>query len=281
MIKTPEQLKGAIRNVSREKNIHAQEVLQIFMFERIIERLSCSKYRKQFILKGGLLIASIIGISQRTTLDMDTTVKGLPVTEEKIYEVIEEILSTPLEDGVAFRITGIKPIREADAYDNFRVSLQAEYGKMNIPMKIDITTGDEITPRETEYPYPCLFEDKTIPVMAYTKETILAEKYETIIRRDVSNTRARDYYDLQVLFNLYRSEANWKVLKEAVDATAKKRGSSSKLEMADEVIAAIANSSQLKQLWENYQRENAYAKDISFEDVTDTVREFSSKLRVG
>ena len=176
MLKTPEQLKGAIRNLAKEKGLHAQEVLQIFMFERIIERLSVSSYKDKFILKGGLLISAILGVAERTTMDMDTTVKGFPMDEKSIRKAITEILNQPVNDGIEFQLLYLTPIREDDEYENFRASIQATYGKMKISMKIDITTGDEITPKEVQFSYPFLFDDRQVLVKAYTQETILAEK---------------------------------------------------------------------------------------------------------
>lgn len=190
-MKTPEQLKGAIRNVAKKNNLMPQEVLQMFLFERILERLSVSEYKNNFILKGGLLISSMIGITERTTMDMDTTVKDIPM--------------------------------EDDAYNNFRIHINAIYGKINNPMKIDITIGDKITPAAIEYSYKMIFEDKKMSVMAYTLETILAEKYETIIRRNIGTTRARDFYDLYSLFHSRKNEVRKEILKSAVNHTAKKR----------------------------------------------------------
>ena len=199
-MKTPEQLKGAIRNIAASNNLRAQEVLQMYMFERIIERLAKSKYCNNFILKGGLLISSMIGISSRTTMDMDTTVCGIHMEKNVIKKIIEEIISMDIGDGIGFEFIKIEPIREDEAYNNFRVSIKATYGKVNNPMKIDITTGDEIIPSAIRYSYKMMFENREVPVMAYSLETILAEKYETIIRRNIGNTRARDFYDLFVLF---------------------------------------------------------------------------------
>ena len=178
-MKTAEQLKGAIRNIAKDKNVRSQEVLQMFLFERILDRLAASSYKNNFILKGGLLISSMIGISERTTMDMDTTVRGIDMAEDKIERIVKEVLSIDAEDGIHFTYKRIEPIREDDDYNNFRVYMDAEYGKIKNPMKIDITTGDEITPAAVRYDYPLLFEERSIPVMAYTLETILAEKYET------------------------------------------------------------------------------------------------------
>ena len=277
-MKTPEQLKGAIRKLAKEKGIHAQEVLQIFMFERIIERLSVSLYKDRFILKGGLLISAILGVAERTTMDMDTTVKGLPMDEQSIRKAISEILAQPVDDGIEFRLLDLTPIREDDEYENFRASIQAVYGKMKIPMKIDITTGDEITPKEIQFSYPFLFDDRRVMVKAYTQETILAEKYETIIRRNVGNTRARDFYDLHLLYQLYRENADWNLLKQAVLATAKKRDSLSVLQDTKRILLALEESTILVDLWKRYQTQNLYAREITYPAIIETVKEFTEKM---
>ena len=278
MMKTPEQLKGAIRNLAKKKGIHAQEVLQIFMFERIIERLSVSLYKDRFILKGGLLISAILGVAERTTMDMDTTVKGLPMDEQSIRKAISEILDQTVDDGIEFQLLDLTPIREDDEYENFRASIQATYGKMKIPMKIDITTGDEITPKEIQFSYPFLFDDRQAMVKAYTQETILAEKYETIIRRNVENTRARDFYDLHPLYRLYRENADWNLLKQAVLATAKKRDSLSVLQDTKRILLALEESTVLQDLWKRYQTQNLYAREITYPAIMESVKEFAEKM---
>ena len=280
-MKTPEQLKGAIRNLAKKKGIHAQEVLQIFMFERIMERLSVSSFKDRFILKGGLLISAILGVAERTTMDMDTTVKGLPMDEQSIRKAISEILDQPVDDGIEFRLLDLTPIREDDEYENFRASIQAVYGKMKIPMKIDITTGDKITPKEIQFSYPFLFDDRRVMVKAYTQETILAEKYETIIRRNVGNTRARDFYDLHLLYRLYRENADWNLLKQAVLATAKKRNSISVLQNTRQILPALKESTVLQDLWKRYQAQNLYAKEITYSEVMETVDEFTLQMNFG
>ncbi len=278
MIKTPEQLKGAIRNLAKKKGIHAQEILQIFMFERIIERLSVSPYKDRFILKGGLLISAILGVAERTTMDMDTTVKDVPMDEQSIWKAISGILDQPVDDGIKFQLLGLTPIREDDKYENFRASIQAVYGKMRIPMKIDITTGDEITPKEIQFSYPFLFDDRRVMVKAYTQETILAEKYETIIRRNVGNTRARDFYDVHLLYRLYQENADWDLLKQAVLTTAKKRDSLSVLQDTERTLLALEESNVLRELWKRYQTQNLYAREITYSSVMETVNEFTERM---
>ena len=272
-MKTPEQLKGAIRNNAKMNNLMPQEILQMFLFERILERLSVSKYRGNFILKGGLLISSMIGITERTTMDMDTTVRGLPMEVGAITDIVSEIMEINVGDGIVFKIVKIEPIRDDDEYNNFRVHLKAVYGKVNNPMKIDITTGDKITPAAIEYSYKLMFEDKQIPVMAYTLETILAEKYETIIRRNIGTTRARDFYDLYVLFKSRRDEVRKDILKLAVTNTAAKRGSLAAISGYVEICEELRNEEALHRLWNNYVEENSYAAHLKYEDMVDNVFE--------
>lgn len=248
------------------------------MFERIIERLSVSSYKDKFILKGGLLISAILGITERTTMDMDTTVKGFPMDEKSIRKAITEILNQPVNDGIEFQLLYLTPIREDDEYENFRASIQATYGKMKISMKIDITTGDEITPKEVQFSYPFLFDDRQVLVKAYTQETILAEKYETIIRRNIGNTRARDFYDLHLLYRLYQENADWYLLKQAVLSTAKKRDSLSVLQDTARILPALRESTVLQGLWKRYQTQNLYAREITYPAIMETITEFTERM---
>ena len=279
-MKTPEQLKGAIRSMAMKKKLRAQEVLQMFLFERILERLANSAYKDNFILKGGLLISSMIGISERTTMDMDTTVRGIQMEENEIVKVIEEIISTDMGDGIHFIYESIEPIREDDAYNNFRVHLRAKYGKIDSPMKIDVTTGDMITPAAIQFDFPMLFEDKSVSVMAYTLETILAEKYETIIRRNVGTTRARDYYDLHTLYRSRKDEIRPDVLKAAVLHTAEKRDSMKDMEQWQEILDDIKAEPLMYSIWSHYVAENQYVGQLSFEEVLKTTEEIAEMLQI-
>ena len=278
MNKSPEQLKGAIRNIAKDKNLRAQEVLQMFFFERIIERLAESKYSSNFILKGGLLISSMIGIAERTTMDMDTTVQGIDMNEEEIKQVIKDIIAIDVDDGVSFVFQRIEPIREEDEYNNFRVYLKAVYGKIDNPMKIDITTGDAITPRAINYKFSFIFEDRSVTVMAYSLETIIAEKYETIIRRNIGNTRARDFYDIYTLYRWHREDINAGVLREAVYKTAEKRDSISEIEEWEEILFDIQQEPEIYHLWENYVKDNAYIGSLSFDEVLGAVKEIGELI---
>lgn len=279
-MKTPEQLKGAIRSMAAKKNLRAQEVLQMFLFERVLERLAASPYRNNFILKGGLLISSMIGISERTTMDMDTTVRGIQMEEDEIVATIKAILAIDVGDGICFDFQKIEPIREDDAYNNFRVHLRARYGKIDSPMKIDVTTGDIITPAAIQYDFPLVFEEKTIPVMAYTLETILAEKYETIIRRNIGTTRARDFYDLHMLYRSRKDEIRLDVLRKAVLHTAQKRDSVEDIMDWKDILKDIREEPQLYLLWDNYVADNKYIGELKFHEVLDTVDEIANALNL-
>ena len=267
-----ESIKRKIRSLTEKKNLKSQEVLQIYFFERFLERLSKSKYKNNFVIKGGFLISSLIGIENRTTMDMDTTIKGIALKEEKIKEIVEEIININVDDGIKFEMKDISYIREEDEYENFRISLTANVGKTKNPMKLDLTTGDAITPREIEYTYPCIFSREDIKIMAYPLETILAEKYETIIRRNITTTRMRDFYDLYTLYKLKKDEINYEILREAIERTSEKRGSHEIMQDYEEIIKDIKEDSYLRSLWEVYLSENKYIGDLKFDKVLDVVR---------
>lgn len=275
-----ESIKGKIRNLAEKKNLKSQEVPQIYFFERLLERLSKSQYKNNFVIKGGFLISSLIGIENRTTMDMDTTIKGIALKEDRIKEIVEEILDINVDDGIRFEIKDISYIREEDKYENFRISLIANVGKTQNPMKIDITTGDAITPREIEYAYPCIFSKKDIKIMAYPLETILAEKYETIIRRNITTTRMRDFYDLYTLYKLKKDDIDYEVLKEAVKRTSNRRGSQEMMKDYEKIIEDIKEDSYLRSLWDVYLKENKYIGDLSFDKVVDVVTILSNDTKL-
>ena len=270
-MKNAMQLKAVIKNIAKEKHISAQLVMQNFMLERLLERISVSKYQQNFILKGGFLIAAMVGLDTRATMDMDATIKGLPINEQTVREIFEEICKIELADDVAFSFRSIGEIREGDVYAGYRVSLSADYPPMAIPLKLDITTGDKITPKEIEYHFKLLLEDRSISVLAYNLETILAEKLETVISRGDQNTRPRDYYDIYILSKLQYSNIEPNVLKAAMNKTSEKRGSIAVVEDYNRIMDTIRNSNVMKRQWENYQKDFEYAKDIVFEDACDAI----------
>lgn len=265
------QLKAVIKNISKDKHISAQLVMQNFMLERLLERISVSKYRQNFILKGGFLIAAMVGLDTRATMDMDATIKGWPVNEESIKNMFLDICKIDLQDDVTFEFKKIGEIREGDDYTGYRVSLSANYPPMAVPLKLDITTGDKITPREIEYRFKLLLEDREIPVLAYNLETVMVEKLETVVSRGDQNTRPRDYYDIYILAKMQYKNIETEYLRAALDATSKKRGSSDILKEYKNIIDIVRNSDVMIKQWRTYQRDFEYATDISFDEVCDAV----------
>ena len=270
-MKNAMQLKAIIKNLAKEKHISAQLVMQNFMLERLLERISVSKYQQNFILKGGFLIAAMVGLDTRATMDMDATIKGLTVNEQTIREMFEEICKIEINDDVTFSFQSIGEIREGDEYAGYRVSLSANYPPMAVPLKLDITTGDKITPKEIEYQFKLLLEDRNISVLAYNLETIMAEKLETVISRGDQNTRPRDYYDIYILIKLQYSNIEPRALKAALEATTKKRGSSEVVRDYRKIMDTVRNSGIMQKQWDNYQKDFEYATDIAFVDACDAV----------
>ena len=270
--KNPMQLKAFIKKKAAEKNISAQLVMQNYMLERLLERISLSKYKRNFILKGGFLISAIVGLDTRATMDLDTTIRGFTLTHESIREIFEEICAIEISDDVHFELTDISDIREGDDYPGIRVSLKANYPPISVPLTVDVTTGDVITPGEIEYTFFLLFDDRTISIFAYNLETVLAEKIETVLSRGVANTRPRDFYDIHILWALRGAECSRKTLLQALERTADKRGSREVLNLYTDIVAEIRESKQLREFWKKYQRTFDYAKDISFDDACDSVQ---------
>lgn len=270
--RNPMQLKAFIKKKAADKNISPQLVMQNYMLERLLERISLSKYKNNFILKGGFLISAIVGLDTRATMDLDTTIKGLTLTHESIREIFREICTVEVADDVKFELVDIADIREGDDYPGIRVSLKANYPPISVPLTVDVTTGDIITPKEIEYTFSLLFDDRTINILAYNIETVLAEKLETVLSRSIANTRPRDFYDTHILYALRGEECDAKMLLQALERTADKRGSLSVLEVYTDIIAEIRASEQLRGFWRKYQRDFDYVKDISFNDVCDTIQ---------
>ena len=270
------QLKAKIKNLALKNHVPAQAVLQNFMLERLLERVSLSKYKDIVILKGGMLIASMVGISSRTTMDMDATLRGYPLTEKAIQEALSEICAIPLGDEVSLELDHITPIREDDDYGGFRVAIIAKYESINTPLKIDITTGDIITPDAIRYAFQSNFENKKIEVWAYNIETILAEKVETILRRSVLNTRPRDYYDVYIIMKTQRRAINKNLFRTALNATAQKRTSLAALKEQDIILQSIQTDTIMRQRWERYCKENYYANGIEFDVVIGILKELIS-----
>lgn len=270
-MKSAMQLKEIIKNIAKNKNISAALVLQNYMLERFLERVSLSRYHDNYIIKGGFLIASMVGLDSRATMDMDATIKGYPVNEEAIRKMVEDIIAVPVEDAIHFCLKSVREIREGDEYTGYRVALTADYEKMAVPLKLDITTGDKITPREIEYSYKLMMEDRSIRVLAYNLSTILAEKLETVVSRGNQNTRPRDYYDIYILSKLQAENIDVDSLKAALSATTAKRGSSELMMQYAEIMRTVKSSDVMKRQWDNYRKDFDYAAGIEFEETCDAV----------
>ena len=279
-MKTSEQIKGAIRNISKKTGINPNSLLQMCLFEGILEKLSKSKYSENFILKGGLLISSLIGVDMRSTMDMDTTLRGIPLNEVSITKILNEILAIEIDADIEYKLIKLSPIRQEDVYEDFCASISCIFGKINATLNIDITTGDVITPREMNYSYSKILEEGTIPIMTYTIETILAEKFETISSRNITTTRARDFYDLYMVYSIYKDKIDKGILRKAIERTSKYRGSFETALQYKEIVELFRESETPKKLWKKYTQNNPYAKDVDFLDTISVYEEIGTVLNV-
>ena len=279
-MKTSEQIKGAIRNISKKTGVNPNSLLQMCLFEGILEKISKSKYRENFILKGGLLISSLIGVDVRSTMDMDTTLRGIPLNEVSITNILNEILAIEIDADIEYKLIKLSPIRQEDVYEDFCASISCIFGKINASLNIDITTGDVITPREMNYSYSKILEEGTIPIMTYTIETILAEKFETISSRNITTTRARDFYDLCMIYSIYKDKIDKDILRKAIERTSKYRGSFETALQYKEIVELFRESETPKELWKKYTQNNPYSKDVDFLDTISVYEEIGTVLNV-
>lgn len=255
-------------NGSNDVSLHLH---QMFFFEHVLMRLEKSNYRDNIILKGGVLLSSIIGSDMRTTKDIDATLKSIPLNEESIRNIFEEILSIDINDGFTFKIESIKDIRLEDEYGGYRINVYGEFDKLKTHFFIEVTTGDIITPREIKYKYNSIFEEKTMDIMAYTIETIIAEKFESIISKNITTTRAKDFYDMYIIINNYINKVNKKTLVKAIERTFKHRNTNFNMEYINDTFEIIKDSIVLKELFDNYSKKLNYAKNVKFEDTINAI----------
>ena len=263
----PMQLKAIIKKKAAEKHIPEQLLLQNYMLERLLERITLTKYQRNFILKGGFLIGAIVGLDTRTTMDLDATIKGLELSHPTIRLVFEEVCQVRLDDDVTFEISSIDDIRETDDYPGIRVGLKANYPPISVPLFVDVTTGDKITPEAIDYRLNLLFDERSIQVLAYNLETLLAEKIETVISRNIANTRPRDFYDIYILHRLHEKSFSSDILKKAIEATATKRGSLPAIRGYQKAMLDVAASDRMNGFWNKYQKDYSYAAGIHFNDI--------------
>ena len=268
-----DKLKNIIYKKAHGNSDISQKFYQLFYFERILERISISNYRGQIILKGGLLLTSIIGNDERTTKDMDATLKGIPLTKNDVEKVFNEILNIDIDDGVSFQIISIKDIRLEDEYGGFRLNILSTLDNNKTYITVELTTGDVITPREMKYNYNSIFEDKKIPIMSYPLETVLAEKFQTIVTRGLLNTRLKDFYDVYILINTKINELSKDNLIKAIKNTFERRETNIDMEQFNEVIKYLNDDKNMNNLWNEYVSKNPYAKGVKFEDTIKAIKE--------
>lgn len=276
---TPEQIKGRIKSVAKQNNADARTLMRIYMMERFLERLAQSEYRDNFIIKGGILVTAMIGVAHRSTMDIDTSMKNLNLSAADALRVVNQVKDIDLDDGVSFEVKDVSNIMDEMEYPGIRVTMNANVGRLITPLKIDISTGDVITPRAIEFNYDLLLEDRSISLWSYNLETILAEKLQTVLARGILNTRMRDFYDIRMLLDTYEDKVNKAVLKDAFAATCKKRGTDHLQEQAEEIIKIIEADEQLQVLWRAYQKKYSYAADIDYASVISGVRKLMDWIR--
>ena len=280
--------KAKINNLSKEKKVAPQSVLQVYMLERLLERIAVSPYKDNFILKGGMLISAILGMSSRSTMDMDTTVKGFELTEENATKILNEICAIELDDDITFKMNKIELIREEDDYNGYRATFEAKFkNAMPVIFKIDITTGDAITYKEIEYDYNLMLEDRKIPVWSYNLETILAEKFEAVIKRGITGTRIRDFYDVYMLINTQDENINKKLLTVAINLTSEHRESLDLVKDWKHTLELLRNDDDMKKRWKVYQKTYFYAKEIEYDELMESIEKvgkiydkYSTKVKV-
>ena len=276
---TPEQVKGRIKNVAKENKADARTLMRIYMMERFLERVVSSEYKDNFIIKGGMLVTAMVGVALRSTMDIDTSIRNQNLSAEDARKIIDEIKDINLGDGVTFEVKEVSNIMDEMEYPGIRFTMNAVMGKLVTPMKIDISTGDVITPRAIEYQYKLLLDDRSISLWSYNLETILAEKLQTVLARGLLNTRMRDFYDIRTLLLIYNQDIDNDVLKRAFDATCKKRGTENLKAEAPKIMAAVSDDVQLRVLWTSYQKKYPYAAEISYGDAMESINLLWGKLQ--
>jgi hypothetical protein len=276
MIKTAIQLKAKIRNLSGGDNDKAKVLIRNFIMERFLERVSLSPYRNNFILKGGMLVAAVVGLETRATMDIDTTVKSLTLSAENARSVIEKIILIDVDDGVTFEITKVSDIMEGHDYPGVRFMLEAKLDMIRQTIKIDISTGDIITPEAVEYSYKLMFENRSISLWTYNLETMLGEKLETIMARENANTRMRDFYDIFILTE--EKDVDYKILYSAFMATSEKRETTSMISRFDSILESVLNDDAMRKMWDMYRDENYFVGDLSWDNVNERVRMLKDRM---
>ena len=270
MIRTATQLKAKVRNLSGEDSKKAQTLIRNFIMERFLERIVLSQYRNNFILKGGMLVAAVVGLDTRATMDIDTTVKSLNITKDNAVKIVEEIIAVNLGDGVQFQITKVTDIMEEHDYPGIRFILEATLDKMRQAVKMDISTGDVITPRAVEYSYHLMFEDRAISLWTYNLETLLVEKLETIMARGTANTRMRDFYDIHVIS--HQEAFDREILKKAFLTTSTKRNTTDQIPDFRDILSTVEADASMKKQWDSFREDSFFVGELSWNEVMASVK---------
>ena len=278
-MKSATSLKALIKNRADKNNTPPQDVMQMYFFERLLYRISKSKYRTNFILKGGLLLSAIIGDERRTTQDMDTMLKGIELDEQTLLPIIEEVINIDGKDSITFKIVKIKDIRLEDIYGGLKIYLLGVKEGLKVSLTIDVTTKDPITPRELDFKYKCMFEDEYISIMVFSNETLIAEKFETLIKDTISNTRAKDFYDLYMLINKHYDSINEENFIKVIKNTCKRRNSLEILDNIEERFETIKNSSIMEERWNKYSKKYVYANNITYKEVINNIEKIVILVR--
>lgn len=276
MIKTTRQLKDKIRNLSGGDSKKAQSLIRNYIMEEFLLRLSLSSYKDNFILKGGMLVSSLAGINSRATMDIDATVKSVDLTIQEATKAIEEICAVAVEDNISFRIVKASDIMEESDYPGIRFMLEAKFDNLIQPVKIDISTGDIITPAAIDYSYKMMFDGQTINLMSYNIETLLAEKLETIISRGTDNTRMRDFYDIHIISG--NNSFNNEIFREAFNATTIKRNTQTLAADMNSIIESVVQSDIMEKLWNSYVNSNWFVENLSWNDVCRSVQKLAEAI---
>ena len=269
---TQDQIKGQLKSLAAKEGADARMLLRLYMMERFLERLSASEYSEKFVIKGGLLVTALVGVSMRSTMDIDASIRGWNLNAEEASRVIAEVANIDIGDGASFSVKGSQTIMDDFEYPGIRVLLTGTIDKIEVPFKIDISTGDAITPRAIEYDFPVMLEDREIRLWTYNLETVIAEKVQTILARGILNTRMRDYYDVHMLLAVYKNKIDHTVLKHAFAATCERRGHVFGNLEAFGILEQVAGDRHLTGLWELYRKKYTYAAGIEFEDVINTIK---------
>lgn len=271
MSNSAQAVKDKLKNISKDKNVDFNSVMRFYMYDRFIERLSKSKYKDNFILKGGFYLSKLFGLDNRSTMDIDTAIRKTKFTEDNVIKMITEIINIDINDNVKFEIEKREFIRDEDEYGGLRITVNFRLENMKDSFHIDIATGDPIHPGPDDYKYESLIGNEVYKVWSYNLETVLAEKIETILGKLEISSRMKDYYDIYLIHKFKFNKINKTKFRGAVEKTFKKRNFNTDLITS---LKVVKDSKILKDKWTSYSRKNSYAKNIEFDETIKCLEDF-------